>query len=109
MRLVLCNCPPDKADLIAQTIVSRNLAACVNALPGVRSTYTWKGKVCVEEETTLLIKTRAELMEPLIAAIVEVHPYEVPEVIALPILEAYQPYLDWLIGVTQPPSLPEGE
>lgn len=108
MRLVLCNCPPDKADLIARTVVERKLAACVNALPGVKSTYRWKGQVCVDEETTLLIKTRAELVDALTAAIVELHPYEVPEVIALPILEGHAPYLEWVLAATRP-HVPEAE
>ncbi|MEL6178215.1 MAG: divalent-cation tolerance protein CutA [Myxococcota bacterium] len=100
MRLVLCNCPPDHADRLARALVERRLAACVNALPGVTSTYRWEGDVCVEGETTLLIKTRSDRLDELTAVLVELHPYDVPEVIALPILEGYQPYLDWVIDQT---------
>jgi periplasmic divalent cation tolerance protein len=100
MRLVLCNCPPDAADALARLLVERRLAACVNALPGVRSTYEWQGALCVTEETTLLIKTRDDLLDALTAALVEAHPYELPEVIALPITEGHQPYLEWIIAQT---------
>lgn len=100
MRLVLCNCPPEHADRLARALIERRLAACVNALPGVVSTYRWKGEVCVEGETTLLIKTRSDRLEELTEVLVELHPYDVPEVIALPILEGHQPYLDWVIDQT---------
>ena len=100
MRLVLCNCPPEHADRLARALIERRLAACVNALPGVVSTYRWTGEVCVEGETTLLIKTRSDRLEELTEVLVELHPYDVPEVIALPILEGHQPYLDWVIDQT---------
>ena len=101
MRIVLCNCPPTSAEPVSRALVERGLAACVNALPGVVSTYVWQGEVCVDEETTLLIKTRAELVPALIEALVELHPYELPEVIALPITEGHQPYLDWIAASTR--------
>ena len=100
MRVVLCNVPPDSAAEIAAAVVERKLAACVNALSGVQSTYMWQGEICVDTETTLLIKTREELVSDLAEALVELHPYDVPEVIALPILEGHRPYLDWMIDVT---------
>jgi periplasmic divalent cation tolerance protein len=102
MRVVLCNCPPDVAGEIAKAVVERRLAACVNAIPGVVSTYLWEGKLCVDEETTLLIKTRVELIDELCDALVELHPHDVPEVIALPILEGHKPYLDWVAEATMP-------
>lgn len=84
--VVLCNAPPDRAEAIATTLVEQRLAACVNVIPGVTSIYTWKGKVEREGETTLLIKTRAARVQALTEAIQAVHPYEVPEIIALPVL-----------------------
>ncbi len=96
MRLVLCNCPAEDADRLAKFLVQEGLAACVNALPGVRSTYLWEGKLCVEEETTLLIKTRAEMLDTLIPSLAKAHPYDVPEIIALPIEEGHTPYLEWV-------------
>ena len=95
--VVLCNAPPEHADAIADKLVETRLAACVNAIPGVVSTYRWEGKVEKDQETTLLIKTRQALIGDVVAAIREVHPYDVPEVIAMPLLGAGEPsYLAWV-------------
>jgi periplasmic divalent cation tolerance protein len=83
--VVLCNAPPDKAESIARSVLSERLAACVNIVPGVVSLYWWQGEVTRDAESTLLIKTRVDLVEALTAAIRAAHPYEVPEVIALPV------------------------
>ena len=101
MRLVLCNCPPDAADKIARHLVEQRLAACVNALPHVTSTYRWEGRVCVEAETTLLIKTVDTRLDELTRAIVALHPASVPEIIALPITEGHDPYLQWVVDETR--------
>ena len=87
---------PEDADRIARALVERGLAACVNVVPGVVSTYRWKGRVEREGELLLLIKTRAETFEALREALVAVHPYEVPELIAVPIEAGHAPYLQWL-------------
>lgn len=102
MRLVLCNCPAEAADGLARLLVERHLAACVNALPGVKSTYRWRGQICVEEEVTLLIKTREDRLDELTEALAQAHPCDVPEIIALPITEGHQPYLEWVIEQTTP-------
>jgi periplasmic divalent cation tolerance protein len=95
--LVLCTCPEDVvAARIANTLVEEKLAACVNRLSRMSSTYRWEGKVQTETEALLLIKTAARLLEPLSARIRELHPYELPEVIALPIEGGSERYLDWL-------------
>jgi periplasmic divalent cation tolerance protein len=86
----------EDAERIARGLVERRLAACVNVVPGVLSTYRWKGAVEREGELLLLIKTRAESFETLRAALVSLHPYEVPELIALPIENGHEPYLKWL-------------
>lgn len=98
MRVVLCNCPPEAAADIARALVDKRLAACVNLIPGVRSIYRWKGEICDDGETTLLIKTTATDLAPLRTALIELHPYEVPEILALPIDAAasHGPYLDWM-------------
>lgn len=77
-----------------------NLAACVNITP-VRSLYRWKGEFCDDEEHLLIIKTRRELAEAVIDAIKEEHPYEVPEIIALPVIAGSVPYLEWVYGETK--------
>ena len=104
MRVVLCNCPADQAAQIALHVVEKRLAACVNAVPGVSSTYWWAGEICVDQETMLIMKTRAELVTELVKAVVKVHPYDVPEVISLPILEGHGPYLAWVADETKVPS-----
>jgi len=86
----------EDAERIGRALVERGLAACVNIVPAVTSIYRWKGKVEREEERLLLIKTRAERFPALREALVSLHPYEVPEVLALPIEDGHQPYLAWL-------------
>lgn len=86
----------EDAERIAHAVVERRLAACVNVLPQVVSVYRWKGSVAREEERLLVIKTTADRFEALRQAIVELHPYELPELIALPIQAGHEPYLAWL-------------
>lgn len=87
LRLVVCNAPPDQAEVIARAVLEKRLAACVNIVPGVVSLYWWQGALCRDAESTLLIKTRLDLVSALTEAIRAAHSYEVPEVIALPIQE----------------------
>jgi len=103
LRVVLCNAPPDKAEDIARVLVENRLAACVNILPGVVSLYFWEGKLCRDAEATLLIKTRADLLPALTNAIRAAHPYDVPEVIALPLAagEGNDAYRAWVVSETQ--------
>lgn len=87
---------PEDAERIARELVERGLAACVSVVPGLVSLYRWKGKVEREEERLLLIKTRGERFPALREALVALHPYEVPEVLALPVAGGHPPYLAWL-------------
>ena len=91
----------DKAAELAKALVDERLAACANLLPAVRSIYRWQGKVQDENEVLVLLKTRAEQLERLKLRILELHPYELPEVLAVPVEAGYQPYLDWLAGETK--------
>jgi periplasmic divalent cation tolerance protein len=84
------------AETLARTLVSEGLAACVNRVPGLRSTYRWQGQLQDDAETLLVIKTTAAAYPALERRIRELHPYEVPEVIALPIVRGSEPYLSWL-------------
>ncbi|HEY5789233.1 MAG TPA: divalent-cation tolerance protein CutA [Gammaproteobacteria bacterium] len=100
--LVLCTCPDSvTAERLATLLVERQLAACVNLLPGLTSIYRWQGRVESAEETLLLAKTRgsryADLEETLVAA----HPYELPEVIAVPISRGLPGYLAWIDSETE--------
>ncbi len=101
--LVFCTCPDEAvAERIAGALVEERLAACVNRLPGVVSTYRWKGEVCRDSESLLLIKTTIERFAALRERIVALHPYELPEVIAVDIARGLPPYLDWIAAETQP-------
>jgi len=99
--LVLVTCPPDRADGIAQALVERRLAACVNVVPQLRSVYRWQGSVQRDDEALLLAKTAADCFEALKQSVLELHPYELPEVIALPIGPGHAPYLDWILESTR--------
>jgi periplasmic divalent cation tolerance protein len=86
----------EDAERIARTLVERRLCACVNVVPGVVSIYRWKDGVERDAERLLLIKTRADRFAALRDAILEIHPYEVPEVLALPVADGSPAYLAWL-------------
>lgn len=95
--LCLCTCPDAaSAQQLAETLVGERLAACVNRLPGVLSTYRWQDEVHADGEELLLIKTTAACFEALKARLLELHPYELPELIALPVERGHAAYLDWV-------------
>ena len=99
--VVFCNCPDEiNAMLIAETLVTERLAACVNRIAGVASTYRWKGQIQHDTENLLIIKTTHERFEALRARILTLHPYELPEVIAVDIASGHVPYLDWMAAQT---------
>ena len=85
-----------EAERIAKRLVDERLAACVNVLPNISSTYRWKGKVEHAREVLLFIKTSREKLDRLMAKVKELHSYEVPEILALPIESGSQEYLKWL-------------
>lgn len=100
--LVVTNVPDAATgDAIARNLVEHKLAACVNCLPGVKSIYQWQGKVEQASEVTLLIKTTRSRYAELEAAIKSMHPYQVPEIIALPLACGWPPYLDWIVKETK--------
>jgi len=85
----------------ANVLVDERLAACCSLAPGVRSVYRWKEEVHRDEETLLVIKTRRERFEELRKRVVELHSYEVPEIIALPVVAGHEPYLNWIRAETR--------
>ncbi|WP_158984173.1 divalent-cation tolerance protein CutA [Lysobacter panacisoli] len=102
VRLVLSTCPdPQTADALARSLVSERLAACVNMLPGVVSTYRWQGAVERGDEILLLIKTTADRQDALIARLQALHPYELPEAIAVEAVGGLAAYLDWVAEQTR--------
>jgi periplasmic divalent cation tolerance protein len=95
--LVLTTCPDEgTAERISRGLVEAGLAACVSRMPGLRSTYRWQGRVEDEPEVLLLIKTVATRFQELEMRLKSLHPYEVPEIIALPIAMGSSDYLSWL-------------
>jgi periplasmic divalent cation tolerance protein len=94
----------EEAARIGRLLVERQLAACVNLVPGLRSIYRWEGRVCDDAEVLLVIKTRAGLTAAVLEAIRAMHSYQLPEAIALPIIDGSPDYLAWLIRATQPPG-----
>ena len=95
--VVLSSCDSeDQARKLARHVVELRLAACVNVLPGAHSVYRWKGQVEQAEEWILVIKTRRDLFDGLREALLKMHTYEVPEVIALPVVDGADAYLAWL-------------
>jgi periplasmic divalent cation tolerance protein len=92
------------AAAIAQAVVGERLAACVNIVPGLRSIYAWQGKLCDDAEVLCIVKTRRALFPALRDRVAALHPYEVPEIIALPIADGSAPYLAWLQHETKTPS-----
>ena len=93
----------EQAQTLAEQLVNANLAACVNILPKMHSIYRWQGKLEHGEEHFLLIKTRIERVESVIHTIKANHPYELPEIIAVPIDGGLQPYLTWITEAVSPP------
>ena len=84
------------ATRLAERLVSSKLAACVTILPAAESRYVWKGKTCLEKEFVLLIKSLTRVYPKLEKFLKSIHPYECPEIVALPLQRAYAPYLQWL-------------
>jgi periplasmic divalent cation tolerance protein len=96
-RLVLTTVPDEELGRrLARTLVEERLAACVNVSPAVTSFYWWGGKIVEGREFILLIKTKASVLDRLEARLKELHPYEIPEFIALPITAGSAQYLGWL-------------
>ena len=97
LAVVLITCPDKQtAEEIAELLLRRRLAACVNVIPGVKSSFWWEGTIEEAEEFLLLAKTRVELLGRLEEVVRDAHPYEVPEVVALPIIASLSSYADWV-------------
>lgn len=86
----------DEAVALVRALLDRRLIACGTILPGARSLYRWNGKVADEQEVMVLLKTRAARIEALEMTFAEIHPYKVPELLALPVSAGLRKYLDWI-------------
>ena len=99
--IVLCTVPDEAAgEALARALVADGLAACVNLLPRVTSVYRWQGQVETDSELLMIIKTRQGVYQRLEQRLVALHPYELPEVIAVPITEGLAAYLSWVDEMT---------
>ena len=87
---------PQEAEKVAARLLEKKLAACVSFTPGATSVYRWKGVVEQSVEVTITIKSRRDLLEKLMVELRKVHPYEIPEILAVPVVAGWPPYLDWM-------------
>jgi periplasmic divalent cation tolerance protein len=95
--VVLITAPSEEVGReVARALLERDLAACVNVVPAIASLYTWEGELCSDEEVLLVIKSTGAAFNELAAAVRDVHPYDVPEIIALPVTAGSQDYLEWI-------------
>jgi periplasmic divalent cation tolerance protein len=102
--VILCTCPDERtAEALARGLVREHLAACVNVLPGIRSIYRWQDSIEEEAEVLLMIKSVSDRLSSLEAWLQTEHPYEVPEIVALPTDQVAAPYLEWLSAQVKRP------
>ena len=102
VHLVFCSCPdPATAQRLATALVEARLAACVSVLPQVRSVYRWQGAVEQADETLLLAKTAAARLPALVERLEALHPYELPEIVAVEAAAGLPAYLDWVADATR--------
>ena len=93
--VILSTVPQEKSEAMARALLEKRLVACVNTMP-VRSFYHWKGDFCDDQEQLLIMRATRKKADDVIAALKEMHPYEVPEIIALPVIAGHVPYLEWV-------------
>ncbi len=92
----------NEARRIGHALIEARLAACVNVIPGMRSLYRWQGEVQDDREVVIIAKTRESLVDALIAKVKELHSYDCPCVVALPIHAGNPEFLDWIVAETEP-------
>ena len=101
--LVLCTLPPgDAAAGIARAVVEERLAACVNIVPAIRSIYAWDGALQDDEEQLAILKTTADRFDELRTRLLQLHPYSVPEIIAMSVADGHLAYLGWVRDSVRP-------
>ena len=99
--VVLITSPDEQtAAKIANCLVEKRLAACINIIAPIRSIYKWEGKIEDDKEVLMIVKTRKDLFEELESSVKQMHPYSVPEIIGLPIIKGSSEYLNWITEVT---------
>ena len=101
IRVVLVSIPRDEANKLARSLVENHLAACVNVVPKIESYFWWDNKLEHEEEALLIIKTTQQRFDELRAWVVANHPYDLPEVISLPLSDGLSDYIEWVKKETE--------
>ncbi|MEA3297147.1 MAG: divalent-cation tolerance protein CutA [candidate division Zixibacteria bacterium] len=101
VRIVFVSIPRDEAKPFARALVEERLAACVNIVPKMESFYRWEGKVLSDSEALLMVKTTRDRFDALRQYVEENHPYDLPEIVALPVSEGLPDYLDWIEEETE--------
>ena len=96
MQIVLSTIKPEAAETLALELVDRGLAACVNIIPGITSVYRWQGRIRRDGEALLIIKTSSEALARLMLELPTLHPYEVPEIVALNPSSVHAPFAHWV-------------
>jgi periplasmic divalent cation tolerance protein len=105
VRVVLVTVPDVETGIgLARAVIDSSLAACGNVIPGLTSVYRWKGRVAEDTEAMVLFKTSAALVPALEKKVLELHPYEVPEFLAMPVAAGHLPYLEWVARETINPD-----
>jgi len=100
IRIVYISIPRDEADRMALALVQERLAACVNIVPKITSYYWWEDAVQTDDEALLIVKTTVQRFQALMNYVLENHPYELPEIIGLPVSSAYPDYVAWVKAET---------
>jgi len=100
MKICLSTCPPAEADRLAEALVQERVAACVNVLGPIRSRFWWDGAMQSDQESLLIAKTSDDKVETLIARLQELHPYDMPEILAIPVETGLAGYLAWVDAET---------
>lgn len=102
LRLVVMTCPPDQAERLLRVVLDERLVACGNILPGVQSHYWWDGRVCSDPEALVVMETAADRLDLALRRLAEIHPYEVPKLLAFAPDAAHAPYVAWALAATRP-------
>ena len=105
VRVVLVTVPdPESGRQLARQVVGDGLAACGNVIPGLTSVYRWAGEIQEDPEALVLFKTTEGALKKLMTRVTELHPYQVPEFLALPVTSGHIPYLQWVAGEVAEPE-----
>lgn len=98
VSVILVTCPDDRAEALAWAVVEAGVAACVNIVPQVNSVYRWQGRVKQTREALLVIKSPADNFDAVKEVVLRNHPYELPEILSVPVGRGHEPYLQWILN-----------